>query len=386
MKILLIEFCNYVDYPTGGHLSFLRNMLKAFGNELILVGNSTDDTPVGKWTKRIIGDVCYDYFSVCKREKSSKRPLIPLRLKSFWSVYWHRQLIFQHEYDVIFLQTPEILFALPKNVLNKCVLRMPGVGNPLKNSRYRFFRRFRILYDRLFFRVLRKIPVILATANESEIKRFIERSLGCISRDRLIQYPTRYDGDIYHVLNREETKCRLNIDSNQIVVTTVGRLGWFKGWKLMLDAFDIFHRSHSNAVFYYIGDGEDQEKIEEYIRQKGLTEVIRLLGRQLPDTIAAYLNASDLFVMGSFQEGWSTTLVEACACGVSCVVTDFSSSEMIVNEKNGYVVKDRDENLFAEKMEAAFIIPRAQIIEFNMKYAQLSVQNMKQSFYNLIEK
>ena len=119
MKILLIEICNYIDYPTGGHLSFARNMLKAFGNDLVLVGSSTDDTPVGTWTQRKIDDVRFDYFSVGNRAKSSKQPLIPARLRSFFSVRKYRRLILQHEYDFIFIQTPEVLFALPKRVLSR---------------------------------------------------------------------------------------------------------------------------------------------------------------------------------------------------------------------------------------------------------------------------
>lgn len=379
MKILLIEICNYIDYPTGGHLSLARNMLKAFGNDLVLVGSSTDDTPVGTWTQRKIDDVRFDYFSVGNRAKSSKQPLIPARLRSFFSVRKYRRLILQHEYDFIFIQTPEVLFALPKRVLSRCILRMPGVENPLKLSRYRMIRFFQGWYDRIFFRVLRNVPAILATADEREIDWFVERSNGMISRENLIQYPTRYDSHTYYVRERAESKRKLEIPDSLIVVTTVGRLAQFKGWQLMLDAFEVFRRTHTNAVFYYIGDGEEQSKIEEYICKKKLSDTVRLIGRQLPFTISDYLNASDLFVMGSFKEGWATTLVEACACGVPCVVTDFSSSEMIVDGKNGYVVKSRNAELFARKMGDALQIPRQEVIVFNKKYADLSVQNMRRS-------
>lgn len=51
-KFLLIEGCDFVDYPTGGQLSFARQMMRTFGNRLALVGISTDDTPVGVWLKK----------------------------------------------------------------------------------------------------------------------------------------------------------------------------------------------------------------------------------------------------------------------------------------------------------------------------------------------
>ena len=54
-KILFIELCNYCDYPTGGHLSFALHMLGAFGNQLKLVGITTEnECEVGKWCKKDI--------------------------------------------------------------------------------------------------------------------------------------------------------------------------------------------------------------------------------------------------------------------------------------------------------------------------------------------
>jgi hypothetical protein len=48
-RILLIEVCNFTDYPIGGYLSFAKQMLTAFDNQLALVGLGDDETPIGKW-------------------------------------------------------------------------------------------------------------------------------------------------------------------------------------------------------------------------------------------------------------------------------------------------------------------------------------------------
>ncbi len=71
-KILLIEICNFTDYPIGGYLSFAKQMLTAFGNQLALVGLATDDMPVGEWVKREIDGVVYDYFAITKAVNSNK--------------------------------------------------------------------------------------------------------------------------------------------------------------------------------------------------------------------------------------------------------------------------------------------------------------------------
>ena len=53
-RILIIDFCNYYDYQIGGHLTFAKSLMKAFGNQLALVGITTDRSdPIGRWIKKI---------------------------------------------------------------------------------------------------------------------------------------------------------------------------------------------------------------------------------------------------------------------------------------------------------------------------------------------
>ena len=96
---------------------------------------------------------------------------------------------------------------------------------------------------------------------------------------------------------------------------------------------------------------------------------------------------ADQFVMGSFKEGWSTSLVEAVACGTRCVVTAFSSSEeMVENGHNGFVLKDRNESLFAESMSKALLLPLENVQEASLKIRRLAVQNLKEDFLKYLNK
>ncbi|MPM86815.1 Glycosyltransferase Gtf1 [bioreactor metagenome] len=153
----------------------------------------------------------------------------------------------------------------------------------------------------------------------------------------------------------------------------------------MLEAFSRFLRNRPDSMFVYVGDGEDREKLESFICGKQLAGKVLLTGRQSAAETALYLNAADLFVMGSELEGWSTTLVEACACGIPSVVTAFSSSEdMIQDGVNGYVVRDRDPERFAEMMAAALLINREQCTLHNRRYAALAVAQLRQHLLQAI--
>lgn len=374
-RILIIENVNYIDYPTGGIMNFYRNMMQAFGDELMLAGISTDEeTPIGKWSKKEINGTVYDFYSMARVTERTKKPIVPERIKNCIHVKRHiKNILSRGDFDVIFTHTPEVMLFIPDEYMNITCNCLPGVENPLSIARYPWARKFAGLYDRfILMPKAAKAKWLIAAADYNDRLAFAERSKGKISVEKVIEFPTRYDDNIYGV-NRIEN------DNNETVIVTVGRLGWFKGWKLMIDAFKLASKELNNAKLYFIGDGEDHDKITTYIQEQGLDGQVVLLGKKAPKEIAEWLNKADLFVMGSMAEGWSTTLVEACACGVPCVVTDFSSArEMIADGKNGYVITGRDENMFADKMIEALTLDRNEVISYDKRFERLAVSHLKE--------
>ena len=380
MKILFIELCNYQDFPTGGHLSFALHMLGAFGNDLKLVGVSTErDSEVGKWCKKEIDGKKYDYFCVACVKKRTKRPLIPSRIASYFQIRRYIKDVLKTNYDKILIQTPEVLFAIPQKYLYKTCLIMPGVENPLRISRYKFAQKLAGIYDWLFFKKAKYASVVMAAADNTAINGFIERSKGNILPNRVRQFPTRYDANIFKIKDRCALRSKYDIDEKTLLYVTVGRLNWFKGWKFMIDCFEKLDNPLAKLVF--IGDGEDEQKINDYISEHNLDGRISLIGRKPLDVISDYLNMADAFIMGSYKEGWSTSLVEATACGTPCVVTEFSSaSDMIEDGVNGWVIKNRDEKDFVKRMYDVFSLDRESIIRKANEISSLSVQNMREQF------
>ena len=153
----------------------------------------------------------------------------------------------------------------------------------------------------------------------------------------------------------------------------------------MIDALKQTREKVNNARLYFIGDGEDYDKIKDYVHEQGLDDSVTLLGKMAPKEIAVWLNKADVFVMGSMAEGWSTTLVEACACGVPCVVTDFSSArEMVADGKNGFVVSGRDEKVFSQKMVEALGLDREKVIEYDRRFEGLAVSHLREDMERIL--
>jgi len=378
MKILIIELCNFLDYPTGGQLAFVRNMMSSFTEELMLVGCGTDrNAKTGKWESKDINGKSYLFFSVRNYNPQIEKTIIPKRLSGYLALRFNMRKILSEDFDLIFTQSPEILLALPHKVLNRVAIDLPGLNNPLEYSRYAFARLFSNLFARKIYKRLSHVRKIWATACSEDIKNFKNKSPYPL--DDVLQLPTGYDSSTFMVMDRIMCRKDLGLNEKAIISVTVGRHAKGKGWKLMIDAFKEC-RFDDESLFYIIGNGEDKDRIEAYIHESGLDGRVILTGKQSPSTIARFLNAADIFVMGSEREGWSTTLVEACACGVPCVVTDFSSaSDMITNGRNGYVIQSFESAPFAKGMKDALNLDRNEVSAFNRRYEQLAICHLQET-------
>lgn len=382
-KILLIEICNFTDYPIGGYLSFVKQMLTAFGNQLALVGLATDDVPVGEWVKREIDGVVYDYFAVAKFAKTNKKTFIPYRLQSYFAVKKYRNEILNIGVDNVFIQTPEVLFALRDAEIKNMCCRIPGVGNPMTYSRYWYGKLFANVFDFYFFKELKKTNTVLATADKKSINDFIEKSKGKLSSDKVFQFPTRVNAQIFKPLVMSEERFALNLPASKKIIVTTGRISELKGWKFMLDCFIQYRKVYTDSLFIFIGDGEDRDKVEAYITLLGISDSVIITGRVNHNLLAKYLNSADIYIMGSYLEGWATSLVEAISCGKPVVCTNFSSAtDLIENGVNGFVVEGHSISTFTDAMIKCDEIRFDHLILKSKSMEQFSTSNLKQSIFN----
>lgn len=355
MKILYIEGCNYLDFPVGGQLSFARQMVNVFGEEMDIVGISTDDNAtVGNWSSIIINDNKLNFFSLFRTISTAKKPIIPRRLQVYAALKKYKAKILRKQYDLIFTRSPEIVMAIENWRNIKKVYYFAGTGNPLAISRRLSGRVLSAFYDDLFFPKLKNFNLIMAAADDQSISETVKRSKGCLNLSDIIKFPTRVDTNIFCKKDKLDCRKRLGIPQGKKIIVTTGRLHWAKGWSLLLESYQNFLKFFPNTNFYFIGDGNSRPKIEKYISENGLSQKVILKGFQSHEVIGDFLSAADLYVMGSLMEGWATSLVEAKACCVPICTTDFSSATEIVNEGvDGMVVKKRDPIVFAKKMREA---------------------------------
>jgi glycosyltransferase involved in cell wall biosynthesis len=359
-RILIIDFADYEEYPIGGYLSFAKSLMESFGSDLALAGITTrGDDPVGKWFKKNINGSIFDFFAMARYDKSKTRHFLPDRLVSYLLLKYFNKRIFKININNIFLQRQELLLSISKLESRNVCYCFGGLENPLAISKYKYAPYISTWFEKAFFKRLRSVNTILASGDGNAIKEMITRSKGMLSASQVIKFPTRINSNVFRPLNKEEARGKLNLSQTSTILVTTGRLAQLKGWEFMVDCFLLFNKTITDAQFYFIGEGEDQAKLKNYIYHSNLADKILLAGKKSPEEIALYLNAADLFIMGSYKEGWSTSLIEANACGVPACVTDFSSAKEIIEEgKNGFVVNEHNTSLFVQFMLKALKLTR----------------------------
>lgn len=384
-RVLIIDFTNYEDYPIGGYLSFARSLLDSFGTDLALVGITTcPEDPIGKWFKKNIDGSVYDFFAMARYNKANTRHFIPDRLVNYLLLKYYYKRILEININNIFLQRQELLIAVSEKSRNIC-FSFAGLENPLSISKYKYAHFISVWFERVFFNRLKDAATILARGDETAIREMINRSRGEVSEHSVIKFPTRINAEIFRPLDKIEAREKLGLPKASTIVITTGRLANFKGWKFMIDCFRIFEKELPDCRFYLIGDGEDYKEIVTYISLLNLKDKIVLEGKKRSDEIALFLNASDLYIMGSYKEGWSTSLMEAIACGVPACVTNFSSaSDIIINGENGFVVNDHNEALFVHNMKNALAISRPVKRDHVIRYASSGLKGDLLKYWQLI--
>ena len=379
--VLLIEDCDFESYPTGGQLSFVKNIMKAFGGRLALVGTCTDSVPVGRWVERTIGTQKFQFFGVRRASGSNERkPLIPLRLRYYLALKKYMKQIRGSGIRNVFLQGSEAMLVLAGFEWDSLCYCFPGVKNEIEFSRYRWARVLKSPYERTFFKALRQADLILASADEDAITQLVNRSKDRLQKSQIVQFPTRVDTDEFSPEPKSSARSTLGIQHNGKIVVSCGRLRQIKGWDLALQAFQIAQKSLPNMKLIFVGDGEDKSALKAMSHKLRISDSVEVTGAVASSQVVRYLNAADLFVVSSHREGWSLAMLEALACGKPIVSTDVSGArQMIKDGQNGYVIPDRDPNKFADGMIRAMKLKNSSQVSLAI-VSKYTVANLPQEF------
>ncbi|HJV66222.1 MAG TPA: glycosyltransferase [Geomonas sp.] len=149
--------------------------------------------------------------------------------------------------------------------------------------------------------------------------------------------------------DRAAKRAELGLQASWRVVGMAARLEEIKNIDLALRAFTLVAAARPDCRFVIAGFGSRQRQLEELAAQLGGAGRVIFLGlrHDLPDLY----QLMDVFVLSSFTEGISVTLLESMASGVPAVVTAVGGNpEVVVEGETGYLVELGDQQAMAERI------------------------------------
>ena len=139
---------------------------------------------------------------------------------------------------------------------------------------------------------------------------------------------------------RGEARRRLGLTAGPVVVM-VANLRYPKDPQTLVEATARLKGTYPGIRTLLAGDGHLRPAVEENIRELGLGEEVRLLGRT--DDVRVVLAAADVFCHSSLSEGLPNAVIEAQAAGIPCVVSRAGgSAELVTDDDRGLVFEISD--------------------------------------------
>lgn len=140
--------------------------------------------------------------------------------------------------------------------------------------------------------------------------------------------------------NYKNVKCKKNS------ICYVGRIVEYKGIGELVNAFRIVAKEVPDMVLNIYGSGEDLERYKELTKDdKGIhfhgqtAEPLRVLAE------------NEIFVLPSYKEGLSLSLLDAAMMGKEIIVSNVDGNpEIVLNEKTGLLVPPKDVKKMVEAM------------------------------------
>jgi glycosyltransferase involved in cell wall biosynthesis len=169
-------------------------------------------------------------------------------------------------------------------------------------------------------------------ANSYSVLRDVLNTERCVPARRTVIY-NGIDVDLYGQAAPGST-------SGPLRIVTVGALAQRKGQQYAIEAMHLLGQAGVDVHLTLVGAGPDEAMLRRLVAGYGLDRRVTFAGEQ-PDP-RPYLEAADLFLLASRQEGFSNALLEAMASGLPVVCTDVGgNSEALVEGEGGCIVPPR---------------------------------------------
>lgn len=151
---------------------------------------------------------------------------------------------------------------------------------------------------------------------------------------------------------RKEMRSAWGAGCDCCVVGNLGRMESTKNQAFLIEAFARLHTKHPDSLLVIAGCGSLRESLEQEARDLGISNCVRFLG-QVNDVSCLY-QGMDVFALPSLYEGFGMALLEAQVSGLSCVVSNRVSSEVVLSDNCRLLPLEDEADVWAHEIWSQF--------------------------------
>ena len=160
------------------------------------------------------------------------------------------------------------------------------------------------------------------------------------AKEKCVVIPNAIDANLFKLLDKSDCRKRLGLPQDVFIVAFVGWFNDRKGSERVSKAISKINGPVAvNSIF--VGEGQLNPDCENVLF-KG-----RLAHSQIPE----YLNAADIFVLPTLQEGCCNAVIEAMACGLPIVSSNLPFNWDVLDESNSIMVNPNNIDEIAGAIE-----------------------------------
>jgi glycosyltransferase involved in cell wall biosynthesis len=155
--------------------------------------------------------------------------------------------------------------------------------------------------------------------------------------DRTHVLPNGVDAERFRLMPREEARRRLGLPADRPTVLFVGSLLPVKGIDVLLDAAEQLFAQSEDACLLIAGEGAQRGLVDK--RKAALGCRLLTLGHVERDSVPLWMNAADVLVLPSRNEGCPNVVLEALACGTPVVASRVGAVPDLLDAACGAIVR-----------------------------------------------
>ena len=175
-------------------------------------------------------------------------------------------------------------------------------------------------------------------------------------QEKIVVIRNGVDIDKFHPMDKATALLKLGLDNNDVKnIVFIGNLKPEKNPLILLKAYSqLAPNVRKKIKLHFIGDGPIRTELEVLINQENLGDHVVLYGSVTHTNIPIWLNAADVLVLPSLNEGMPNVVLEALACNTPVVASNVGGiPEVIDDGVTGFLFESKNINQLSKCLSDA---------------------------------